>query len=284
VSTNVWRLPPGAPRLLLFLLLGVVAIAASARPPIAEDARRFALLVLAAVGGWTARSGLLLLAARKGALRVERGAPTHRLVRAAGLAALVGVAAAAPLLVAPARFTVAALIAAGLVGIGAGVLLAGRDTRTKGPRNASRFSWLVLDTALPAGALAALVGLAVALLRLPEAELVPPGALGRHLGGTVFLYAILLGLGGFAKGFGEKKAGLVLVAPLAVSAPGPVVVGGLLGLALLFGVPLFSPPLALATVIAWKGAGGFLLGGLLSLLGALAGARRAAAPESDGGV
>lgn len=267
-------LPAGASRIVTVLAAGVVVVAASARPPLPAVPRAVLVLAIAFVAAWSARSALLLLAARRGVLVVERGAPTHRLSRACAGAGLVAVALAAPLLALPLAWARTPLLAAGALGIGAGALLARRrDHLPKGPRPTTKMAWLLVDTALPAAVLAALLGVSVAFLRLHDVGEVSPGALGRHLGGTVFLYALFLGLGGVAKAHGERAAGLVLVDDVTLRAPGPVSAGGLLGLALLFAVPALAPAVPLETVLVVKAAVGFLVGGALSFLGALQGCR-----------
>lgn len=267
-------LPPGAPRLLVVLAVGVLVVAHSARPPLPLFARAFVVVTLAFVAAWSSRSGLLLLAARRGRLVVERGARPHRLFRANLAAGALAVLSSLPLLALPASFTRTPLLAAGALGVVVALgLAARRDAHPKGPRPTTKASWLVVDTALPAAVLAALLGVSVAFLRLHDAALVSPGALGRHLGGTVFLYALLLGLGGLSKAYGERHAGLVLVDDVRTNAPGPITTGGVLGLTLLFAVPALVPPLPLETVLIVKAVVGFLAGGTLSLLGALQGCR-----------
>ena len=269
------RLPFGTARVFLSLALGTLAVAAVAKPPLDDDARAVVILVVAAVAGLSARSSLLLLSARRGFLVVDAGAPQHRLLFVSGPAALLGVVLAVPLYFlgdAHPRFEV---LLAGLFGAAGGVILALADRKPKGPRATSLFAWVVVDTALPAGVVAACAGVCIAFLRLHAKDVVTAGELARHLGATTFFYALLLGLGGFFKTYGEQTAGLVVVAKSDHRVPGPVVVGGTLGVLLLVVVSRFVPALPLLDVLVIKAAAGVVVGGGLSLLGAIQGARAA---------
>lgn len=237
------------------------------------------VLVVAAVSAWSARSGLLLLAARQGSLVVEDGARVHRLWMATLPAAVVAAALGGLTLVVPAGHTRFSVLVSGLLGVVVGAALSARDTRPRSARRTTRFRWLVVDTALPAGLIAAALGVSVAFLRLHSEAQVTPGILGRHLGATTVLYAVLLGLGGFAKAWSEQTAKLVVLPDheraTTPNAPGPLFVGVALGVAFIVVVPWVAPPLPLDVVLALKGALGMLLGGGLSLLGAVRGARAA---------
>lgn len=269
-------LPSGAVRSLLVLSLGALAVTASARPPLPETARGVVILTVAFVSAWTTRSGLLLLAARKRLVPLDEKAPLHRLARTAGATAVLASLLAAPLVVTPSHWSRLPILAAAIVGIAAGAFFARRDDRPRRPRTSSRAAWLLADTAFPAGILAALMGVDVAFLRLHDAAQVSPGTAARHLAGSVFLYALLLGLGGLSKAFSEKAAGLVLVDEVTVQTPGPLVVGGMLGVGFLFAGPALLPTLSLTNLLGLKALVGFFAGGGLSLLGALQGQRLAA--------
>ncbi len=269
------KLPFGAGRVLGSLAVMSLLLAALARPPLPGVARVVVVLVVAALAALSARSSLLLIAARRGLLVVQEGAPRHRLLLVSVPAAAAGAVLGAPLLVLPAVHARFEVLVAGLLGALAGAGLALADDRPKGPRPTTRFSWLVLDTALPAGIVAASVGVCVAFLRLRNLDVVTPGELARHLGMTTFAYALLLGLAGFFKAYGEQSAGLVVVEKTAASLPGPVLAGAALGVTLLFAVPHLAPALPLRDALILKAAVGLVVGGGLSLLGALQGARAA---------
>lgn len=258
------------------VVLGVcaVVVASLARPPLDADARLFVLIVVASVAAWSARSGLLLLAARKDYVVLDTGAPTHRLAITAASAALLAAGAGAATSASPLDDR-AAIVAVGVAGALIGALLSRRDARPKGPRTTSRLAWLLVDTALPAGIIAALVSVAVGTARLHALDVVGPTETARHLAATTFAYAVFLGLGGFAKAFGEKKSGLVVVHAKQTSSPGPILVGGVAGVLLIFVGPRVLPTLPLADVLVLKATVGLVVGGALSLLGALQGARAA---------
>jgi hypothetical protein len=234
----------------------------------------FVLAVVAAVAAWTARAGLLLSAARKGRIVVDGAAPTYRLASAGGIAALMALFLAVAMawsLVPDA----AAIVIAGTAGASCGALLSRRDARPKGPRTTSPRAWLVVDTALPAGTLAALVSIAVGSGRLHAQGVVAPMETARHLAATTFAYALFLGLGGFAKAFSEKASGLVVVSASTkgrAPSPGPLLAGGVTGVLFLFIGPRVLPTLPLVDVLALKAVAGLLIGGALSYLGALQGA------------
>lgn len=249
-------------------------VAALARPPLAPDARLLVLAVIASVAAWSARSSLLLLAARKQRLHVDASAPTHRLSVAAGAAALPALATGVLVWWSPLNDR-AAIVLVGTLGALIGALLSRGDQRPKGPRKTLRISWLLLDTALPAGMIAALVSTAIGVARLHALATVSPAEIARHLAATTFAYAVLLGLAGYAKGFGEKKSGLVIVHAMRGRSPGPIVVGGIAGVLLIFVGPHVLPALSFGNVLVLKATVGMLGGGALSLLGALQGARAA---------
>ena len=269
-------MPVGAVRILCSAAVSSAVLAALAKPPLPEAARDVVVLVLGTVAAMATRSSLLLLAARRGLLVVDAGAPSrHRLLAASVLAGAVGCAVAALLLAFPADYARAQAFVAGRIGAVVGTALATRDAKPKAPRTTTPFRWLVLDTALPSGVIAGLLGTCIAFLRLHSDDVVAAGDLARHLGTTTFLYAFFLGLGGFFKAYGEQTAGLVVVEKTKWNVPNPLFVGGVVGVALLLVVARFVPPLPLATAIVVKASVSLVMGATLSLLGAIQGAKAA---------
>lgn len=259
------------------VLLGICAgiVAALARPPLTQEARVFVLLVVASVAAWSARSALLLMRARKGLLVVEASAATHRLALATLPAAAAGLALGGALAFAPVPDAIAVVVG-GVAGALIGVVLSNaRDARAKGPRTTSRVAWLLVDTALPAGVIAALVSTALGVARLHGASEVGGTEIARHLAATTFAYSFFLGLGGFLKAYGEQTSGIVVVEKWTRSVPGPIATGGILGVVLIFVGPRVLPSLALQDVLVLKACAGLIVGGGLSLLGAMQGARAA---------
>lgn len=262
-------------RIVVILAASAAVVAALARPPLPHGARLLVLSIVAAVAAWSARSALLLLGARKGRLVVATDAPTHRLTFATVPIAVGALALGAAMAYAPVPDEVAIVVTGALAAVSGAFASHVRDTRAKGPRATSRAAWLLLDTALPAGLIAACVSVAVGTARLHALATIPATEIARHLAATTFAYAVFLGLGGFLKAYGEQSAGLVVVAKSTRSVPGPIVCGGVLGVALLFIGPRVLPALPLADVLLLKACAGVAVGGTLSLLGALQGARAA---------
>ena len=148
------------------------------------------------------------------------------------------------------------------------------------PIQRTAWRWLVVEGALPAALVAGVVGVVVGVVRFGSVATVSPVALSRTLAGTCLCY-LLLGLSGFTKAFHERKAGVVVVAQgPPPSLPGPVFVG--LGIAAVVAVlgPWVLPSIPGPQVWMIKGAVGVVVGGTLSLLGALAGRRAAVPPAS----
>lgn len=254
------------------VVLGLLPVLAAlvARPPVPG-----LVLVVAGLGavlGFAGRSALLVLFLRRGLAKVRAGAPAAHPLLGNLASALTGSAAAASLAQALESSAQAAIALGGLAALLPAAALAWRAARhEQGPRALSRFRWLLVETALPSGLLAASAGAAAVWLRLHGSASVPPGELARHLGGTVWLYALLLGLGSFLKARAELQSGLVTVALPERAGPGPVLVGALVGTALLLSAPLL-PALRFEAVLALKVALGLLGGAGLSVLGALQGA------------
>lgn len=264
------------------VLLALPLLAALiARPPVPGLA-----LVVAGLGfvlGFAARSALYVLFVRRGLVTVSpdgraRGTTVGNLA-----AGVVGALVAAPFAVALDGYGRAAVFLAGAAALVPAAALALRDTRSpRRTRAVPLWRWLLLEHALAAGLLAACAGTGALWLRLHALDVVPPGELARHLGGTTCLYALLLGLGSALKGFAEVRHRLVVVELPARQTPGPFVLGVALGVALLLTAPLL-PALAYPTVLALKVALGLVVGGTLSALGALRGAR-AAEQQRDAAV
>lgn len=262
-------------RVVLLLAVAASIVAALSRPPLSQEARLFVLLVVASVAAWSARSALLLMRARKGLLVVQPEAPKHRLALATFPAAVAGLALGGAVAFAPIPDVVAIVAVAVAGALGAAALSHVRDPRAKGPRATSRIAWLLVDTALPAGVIAALVSVALGVARLHGASAVGGTEIARHLAATTFAYAFFLGLGGFLKAYGEQTSGLVVVEKSSRSVPGPIATGGILGVLLIFIGPRVLPALALDDVLVLKACAGLVVGGGLSLLGAMQGARAA---------
>lgn len=265
---------PGAARPLAVLVLGLVVLVAGAAPPMPAGGGG-ALVIVGAIAAWATRSTLFLAAVRRGRVSVVPSGRVHHLGRLAARAAVLSAAAALPLILTPPDHVRGALLAAGALGITLAAALDRRDRAPRMPRSTSRAAWLVADTALPAGALAAALGVCVATLNLHARAPVQPETLARHMAGSTFVYALLLGLGGFSKAWTEQRSGLVRVAPTSARVPGPIVTGLALGVGELFLVPVLVGPLPLESVLALKAMVGFCVGGGLCLLGALRGARAA---------
>lgn len=268
---------------LVVALVGALSVAsqhgAAARPEVVAGA----LSALGLLVGLGARSGLYLAAARRGQVRLDDGAPPHRLWRLAPLSVVVGLLSAAPVAAlgafaalkgAPRTGLVVGAVCVTLLGFKASVHLVERDlARPVRPRRTSLTAWLLADTVLPAASAAAAVGAGIGWLRLGALDAVPPSELSRHLAVTLFLYAALLGPAGALKAGRERLAGLVEAPVPARSLPGPVVVGGTLGVLVLALGPRLLPAMAPGDVIVMKAVLGGLVGGGLCLLGAWRGAR-----------
>lgn len=245
------------------------------------------LVIFAASAAITMRATLFLRAARDGRLEPTAGGRPHALWRLAPTSALAGVLVSAPALGGAA---LGASIGAPRASLSAGALaiaacafwaagrLVDRDlARAHAPRHRSFAGWLLVDTALPAGVAAALIGVAMAWTRLGHLDEIRPVTLARHLGATLLLYALLLGPAAALKVGRERLSGLVLpleparLPSVLMALPGPVVTGATLALATLLLGPLLLPAMSPAALLTWKAALGVGIGGLLALLGALRG-------------
>ncbi|MBI1947047.1 MAG: hypothetical protein HYS27_15225 [Deltaproteobacteria bacterium] len=272
-----WALVRATAVLLALPLLAALV----ARPPVPGLAT-----VLGGLGfvlGFAARSALFVLFVRRGLVAVSPGERARGTLLGNLAAGLLGAAVAAPFAIGLEGFGRAAIFLGGAAALVPAAALALRDTRVpRGTRAVPLWRWLVLEHALPAGLLAAGAGTGALWLRLHLLDVVPPGELARHLGGTTCLYALLLGLGATMKGFAEVRHRLVVVTLPSWQTPGPLLPGVALGVALLLTAPLL-PSLPYATVLGLKVALGLVVGGALAALGALRGARAAKLPADAAG-
>lgn len=189
------------------------------------------------------------------------------------------------------------LLVAGLLGIVCGAVFPVPSTASTLRRSPTR--WLLLEGALPAAVVAAVLGVTVALVHCGTTGVIGPGRLARIMAGSV-LVNTLLGVGGFAKAWAECRSGLVTApttrsAPIATtdaessspssssssnstagpSVPSPLFVA-LVGAAFLIVVgPRILPTLAAQDVMVVKAGLGFVVGGVLYGLGAIRGWRAA---------
>jgi hypothetical protein len=267
--------------LLAWALLSALLVAVIGRTP---DRALFVAVVVgwAVIAGTATRLHQLLHAARSGALRKD---DTGRRYRAAALmpgAVVVALVASAPAAVFAGRgehsATVRALTAS--LAVVTAVLLVRavfrRDLeRVWAPREASLFSWLVVDGALLAALFSAPFGALVLAARLSAGAQTTSLALSRHFASSVVLYAALLGVAGFAKAMREKKGGLVVARSHTFHPPSSIAVGGAMAVIALFVLPRFVWPTDAATLVVVKGA----LGAFSALLFFTLGGLRAAGEE-----
>lgn len=230
-----------------------------------------------------ARSALLLGGARAGAAKLDDTAAPHRLWRGGALAlfagALVGcaVGAAAVVVTRPASVVgwSALLTATSVAGFVVGAALAARAlARPRARRTTTLPSWIVLDTALPVGVLAALTGVIVAALRFGGVERLSGVEASRHVAVSLLLYGGLLGLGGGLKTAREKLSGLVVAPSPSREPPGALASGAALGIVVLLVGPRVIDAVETSTLVISKGVLGVVVGTALCALGALRGARR----------
>lgn len=236
------------------------------------------------------RTSLYLAGARAGAVPLDPSSPPHHLWRflpgsiALGLVLMLpalGLYVTARYIGVPQEGVVAGAV---LVVLVSGVATRKRVTRdlarAQSPRHTTLFRWIVLDTALPAGILAAFVGTGIGWIRLGQLEEITPSQLSRHLAVNIFVYAFFLGLAGALKTGRERLSGLVIAPRIEGDSPGPLGVGGFLGVLVLAGGPTLFPSCSPTVMLAIKALLGFLVGGVLCGLGAWNGAKALAAPRS----
>ncbi len=279
------KLPPGSARVVASsVALATLTTALAHR---ADGAARIELTAaLCAVVAFATRQALVLLSARHHGVPLNDSAARYRLLRrtwpaaaaGAALGALVGRACAAAAL----SLTLSIALACGL-GIGlACALTRVEPVRAASPRRTALLTYVLMDTALPAGVVAACVAWVVTTARFGALTVVPAGLFARHLASTTFLYAVFLGFGGFLKAFTEKRAGLLVTADAATRWPGPISVGAVVAVLFLFGGAWVLPSLALSDVLIIKVVVATFLGGGLSALGALQGLRAASVAGAAG--
>jgi hypothetical protein len=251
------------------LLTALLAAVTTSNPPFFTAI----LVVWGAICGSGARTAVFQLAARKGLTRIDDNARRYSSLGGQLFAAIAGAVVVVPAMFIPNdRFAIAA---AGVIATAIGVVLGKQEIKNpRSPIRVDRKLW-ILSAALPAALIASAAAVCAGTLRLHTLDVVPPGEIARHLGGTSFLYAIFLGLGGFLKTFSEQKAGLVVVEKTEHAGPGPIVTGAIVGVAFLFLGTLLFPPMRFEHVLILKALLGFVLGGSLSALGALQGAKAA---------
>jgi hypothetical protein len=235
----------------------------------------------AAAAALGSRSALFLTAAREGRAVLNEGAPSHSLWRGALLPLCLAVVVGGVLgvvqgLAAPSYGSAAALL---LAATAAGNLLAvpfvrKELARPRSPRSSSLVEWLVVDGALPGGVLAAAFGVLAALHR--DGEGLTASEAARHLALTLFAYAVLLGMAGALKAGRERGAGLVRAPEPPSWIPGPLAVGGLLGIVVLLVGPRLLGPVSVEQLAVTKAFFGLGLGTLLGALGGARGATNAA--------
>ena len=253
----------------------VMAALAHARP---EDAPTrglgMSVLLWCAVVAVGTRTSSLLLSARAGAVVVTPTAKPHRLWMLAPASIVLALVIAFPFAaIAHRRGHAGFALAVGGVVCALVFGLAFNDGKTpRAPRVTSSWAWCVFDTALPAALLAASAGVVVAIQRA-HGTLLLPGELSRHLGASIAVYALLLGVGGHLKTRSERRAGLVVTTWPTGTWPTSLVVGGVLAVLCVGVGPYVFPSVNGPTLVVTKALVGFCVGGLLSLLGALGGAR-----------
>ncbi len=227
------------------------------------------------------RSALLLGGARKGTAVMGSAAPAHRLWRGGALGLLVGaalggaLAAAASVVLVPTTWAQWATLLSltSVLAFALGAALAARAlSRPRAPRSSTLLRWILFDTALPVGVIAALAGVVIVRLRYGGLEQVSAVDAARHLAVTLLLYGVLLGLGGGLKTAREKLAGLVEAPAPAFEAPGAVVSGAALGIVVLVVLPRALAHIDVGALVVTKAALGLVVGTALCALGALRGA------------
>lgn len=233
--------------------------------------------------GLGAQSALFLGLARRGRITLVPESRTYRLWKFAPGAASWGLLGGLPgigvgLLVASWGWPQLGLFAgATLVVLGGFWMLSRKLLRdlhqSWTPREDSHAAWLIWDTALPAGLLAAALAAGIAWLRLGHLEWVSGPTLARHLGGTLLLYSFLLGPTGAIKVGRERLSGVVKAPDIERNWPGPIVAGGVCSLLMLVLGPRWLPQLALANAIMVKITFSAVFGSSLAYLGALRGAQ-----------
>ena len=230
--------------------------------------------VFASIGTSTSR---LLSAVREGKVIVDDSAPSWGLWRRVwtqGLIAGVLLFAVCSVAEMTAAGRFGGALIGGFVGVAVGALVRVPARASAIVRSLPR--WLVLEGAVPTALAAAALGGILAAMRFGAEGSHAAGAVSRMLAGT-FLCDALLGFGGFAKSWTERRFGLVR-APLTPlpEVPGPVVVAlALAAVTVIFG-PRLLPPMSATAVIVLKTVSSAVVAGGLTMLGAVRGAAAAA--------
>lgn len=230
-------------------------------------------VVFAACIGIGASTARLSAGVRAGRVVVDGAAPPWHPVRRAWLQGGLAAVIAAALSLVPVPGTWNGLVVAGLIGVAAAVAVP--VPQRASPKQRGAWRWM-LEGALPTAVVAAGLGVVVAATRFGFGGDHAAGTVSRALAGT-FVFDALLAVGGFSRVFTEAKSGLVVsdVTPLP-AAPSPLLMAlGIAAGVVLVG-PVVLPTMSGASVIALKALGGALVGGALSLIGAVRGARAAA--------
>lgn len=236
------------------------------------------LLCGALLSGMGSQSALFLGLARRGEVPLRPGAAPYRLWKLAPKAVLWGLVGGVPGISAGVLFAWLGAMQWGLF-VGANLVVLGafwvqrrkvlRDLRRIwSSRSDSLTAWLVFDTALPAGLLAAALAAGIAWLRLGHLDWVPASTLSRHLGATLLLYSFLLGPGAAIKVGRERLSGLVKAPETERILPGPIIAGGVCSLLLLVLGPRLLPTLAFSDVLLLKITFSGCFGACLAYLGA----------------
>ncbi len=222
------------------------------------------------IGTSTAR---LSSAARAGRVVVDAAAPRwHPVLRAWGQG-LVASAVVMAACFAKAPTSWHALVVAGFVGVAVGAVV--RVPLRASAKERTGWRW-VLEGALPTAVVAAGLGVVVAATRFGFGGDHAAGAVSRALAGT-FVFDALLALGGFSRAFSEARSGLVVSDVTTLPAmPSPLLTALAIAAVVVLVGPAVLPGLSGGAVIAVKALGGAVVGGALSLMGAVRGARAAA--------
>ena len=241
------------------------------------------LLIGAALAGMGAQSALFLGLARRGGVTLTPNAAPYRLWRLAPGAALRGLAGGMPGIILGGLGSSFGFPLAGLL-VGGGLVILGafwmlwrklkQDVELSwSPRDASLHGWLVWDTAIPAGLLAAILAAGIAWLRLSHLQWVHGATLARHLGATLLLYSFLLGPASALKVGRERLSGMVKAPESKGELPGPILTGGVCSLLMLVLGPRFMPGLVFADALTLKVVFSAIFGCALAYLGALRGSK-----------
>ncbi len=269
---------------IIWCLLSLAAIGALApqgeRPPIAIQVA--AILIWGSVVGMGARFGFFLRGARNGQLDRFHSAPDYRLWKLFPVSVVVGALCAAftlpPLWLLRSALGYTSNLYGALPFVGLTtvtivfLMLQPNKHPNKGARKAHFFRWICLDTGLPVGCISAMLGYGIGRLRFWEMTLISPEMAGKHLAFTCIIYGTCLGSVGFMKAYSEIKSGLVQVEVPRLKTPGPLVLGIVLAVSVIWLVPRLDTPLQIDTLLGIKVLLGLFLGACLCSLGALRGA------------